>query len=189
MKPTPTRNAVLAARANSAERENAQLRELIGVEPRTYAEVQEELAGYRRAFALEHERAKAAETLAEASEHRAERSAASLEELAKVAGSAICLATLDTLEGEAPAVPPSHALTVAVWELIQARDAARSEVIRMREDHGTAVLRRRLHEAHEREKVLGQHLAHIRLIIARLPTSTQAAIAADSAPVAAPPAE
>lgn len=45
-------------------------------------------------------------------------------ELASIAGSALVLATLDTVAGERPATDPDHALTDAVWRLVRKRDAA-----------------------------------------------------------------
>lgn len=47
-------------------------------------------------------------------------------ELATLAGSAIVLATLDTLAGERPTQEPEHALPAAVWRLVQERDEARA---------------------------------------------------------------
>ena len=47
-------------------------------------------------------------------------------ELAALAGSAIVLATLDTLAGERPTQEPEHALPAAVWRLVQDRDEARA---------------------------------------------------------------
>lgn len=50
------------------------------------------------------------------------------DELARIAGSAIVLATLDSRAGERPATEPDHALPEAVWRLVQERDAARARV-------------------------------------------------------------
>ncbi len=49
-------------------------------------------------------------------------------ELATLAGSAIVLATIDTLAGERPVSVPDHALTEAVWSLVQQRDQVRSRL-------------------------------------------------------------
>lgn len=65
------------------------------------------------------------EQLAAVQQERDEK-AAMHNELATLAGSAIVLATLDTLAGERPTQEPEHALPAAVWRLVQERDEARA---------------------------------------------------------------
>ena len=65
------------------------------------------------------------EELAAVQQERDEK-AAMHNELATLAGSAIVLATLDTLAGERPTQEPEHALPAAVWRLVQDRDEARA---------------------------------------------------------------
>lgn len=65
------------------------------------------------------------EQLAAVQQERDEK-AAMHSELATLAGSAIVLATLDTLAGERPTQEPEHALPAAVWRLVQERDEARA---------------------------------------------------------------
>ena len=65
------------------------------------------------------------EQLAAVQQERDEK-AAMHSELATLAGSAIVLATLDTLAGERPTQEPEHSLPAAVWRLVQERDEARA---------------------------------------------------------------